>query len=126
MTNPSDASATGLYPPLTAMDFHVLLVLAEQDLHGYGIMKEVETQSAGRLRPEIGSLYRMIGRLMTQGLIEQAPSTKDSARGDGRGKPRRHYRITEAGREMARAEATRLREVLSVAAARDLLPHTDG
>ena len=56
MTNPTDASATGLYPPLTAMDFHVLLVLAEQDLHGYGIMKEVETQSAGH--PDSRSIRR--------------------------------------------------------------------
>ena len=120
MTTEPDRIDPGIHLPLTPLDFHLLLVLAEGDLHGYGIMKAVETQSAGRLKPEIGSLYRMIARLMTNGLIAEAPPRGEAKRRDGPGKARRYYRITPTGRAVAGAEAARLRDVLTVAEARDL------
>ena len=74
--------------PLGALDFHVLLVLSEADLYGYAIMKAVEEQSRGAIVPEIGSLYRVIGRLIDQGLVEETDPPRDSP-DVHRGRPRR-------------------------------------
>lgn len=97
--------------PLSALDLQVLLVLSRSDLYGYAIMKEVETLSEGLLSPEIGSLYRVLGRLMDMGWVGEAPAPADEPDGH-RGKPRRYYRITEQGRTVARAELNRLKKVL--------------
>lgn len=100
--------------PLRPVDLQILLVLAGGDLHGYGLMKEVERQSGGKVRLEVGSLYRVIGRLLDQGLLadDGEPADEADAR---RGKT---YRITAAGLETARAEARRLEEVLEAARTR--------
>lgn len=102
-------------PPLKPADFHILLALAEAPLHGYGIMKEVERESNGGVRLEIGSLYRLLGRLLDTGLIEDASS-------DDR---RRYYRITRLGRRALRAEAERLAGLVDLVRARRLLPEGD-
>lgn len=108
--------------PLSALDFHVLLVLAGRDLYGYAIMKAVEEQSGGRLRPEIGSLYRVLARLMEEGLVDETDAPEDP--GSHPGRRRRYYRLTRRGARVARAEAVRLGEVLDVARSVDLLPDT--
>ena len=110
---------------MSATDFHVLLVLTERELYGYAIMKAVENQSRGAVAPEIGSLYRVIGRLTSMGLVgETPPPVLEQEAHPGRA--RKYYRLTEKGREVARAEAGRLREVLELAAGRDLLPDSGG
>ena len=108
--------------PLSPNDFHLLLVLAEGELYGYGIKKAMEEASHGMLKPEIGSLYRMIGRLMNSDLVEEA-GEKRAAKDEGPspGHPRRYYRITELGREVLEADASRVQEVLETARAKDLL-----
>ncbi len=123
-----DATDLQSHLPLSPTDFHLLLVLAEEDLYGYAIMKEVEEQSGGALTPEIGSLYRMIGRLVNAGLVEDMGNRVPEEESDtqGRGRPRRYYRITKLGREILAAEAARLRDVLGLAAAKDLLPEGAG
>jgi len=93
-------------------DFHVLLALADGPRHGYGIMKDVERESGGEVRLEIGSLYRLLGRMLEAGLIEEAP-------GDER---RRFYRITRAGRKALKSEAVRLAAVMELMRSRRLLP----
>ena len=105
--------------PLSALDFHVLLVLSAEDLWGYAILKTVEAQSDGVVTVEIGSLYRVLGRLMDAGLVAEANAPADAPE-THRGRPRRYYRLSELGLEVARAEAARLRGVMSVA--RALLP----
>ena len=101
--------------PLKPADLIVLLVLADGPRHGYGIMKEVEHQSQGRVRLEVGSLYRLIARLTESGLIEAATGApSDEER-------RRYYRITRLGRGAARAEAERLVSVIELARAKRLL-----
>lgn len=107
--------------PLSATDFHILLVLSEEDLYGYAIMKAVEEQSGGSVSPEVGSLYRILARLMDEGWVEEAPVPAD-AEESHRGRPRKYYRITPAGEAVARREAVRLRDVLDLARTRDLLP----
>ena len=68
------------YLPLKAVDFHVLLVLTGHELHGYGIVKEIESRSGGRLRLEPGNLYRYIRRLVQEGMIEAAARRASSCR----------------------------------------------
>jgi DNA-binding PadR family transcriptional regulator len=99
---------------LKPADFHILLVLSEEDVHGYGLMKRVEEQSSGRVRLEVGSLYRLIGRLRDEGLIERAGEDEASSR-------RRDYRITERGRRALDQEVARLREVAALLREKRLL-----
>ena len=101
--------------PLKPADFHILLALLDAPLHGYGIMKEVERESRGEVRLEIGSLYRLLARLLYQGLI-------DAEEGDGR---RRNYSLTRLGRKVLRAEARRLTGLMELVRSRKLLPGGD-
>lgn len=95
--------------PLSPQDFQVLLVLADRPMHGYGIVK-ASAGASGKPGLELGSLYRIINRLMDRGLVEDAPAP--AAQRDSRRK-RRYYRATEDGRRVARAEALRLRALLA-------------
>jgi DNA-binding PadR family transcriptional regulator len=101
--------------------------LAEEELYGYAIMKRMEEQSGGTLTPEIGSLYRMISRLSSAGLLEDVGHrVPDPSEAQSRGRPRRYYRITELGRGVVQAEAARLKNVLALAASRDMIPEGAG
>jgi DNA-binding PadR family transcriptional regulator len=107
--------------PLSARDWHVLVALSDEALHGYGIMKAVERDSGGRVSAEIGSLYRVLDRLMDEGLVEEVEAPAD-APAETRGRPRRYYGLTPLGRGALREEAVRLRDALDLARARSLLP----
>ena len=107
--------------PLTPAMFHVLLALAGDDLHGYGILKEVELRTGGKVKLSTGTLYGIIKRLLADGLVVERRSRPAGAEDDER---RRYYRMTEKGRETAAAEAERMDEVLSIARARNLLKKT--
>ena len=104
--------------PLSPTDFYVLLVLVRGPAHGYGIMKEVEETSNGRVKIELGSLYRLIARLLTSGMIDEASGANSPPHA---GKKRRTYEITELGLAVARAEAERLRDTVALARAEKLL-----
>lgn len=104
--------------PLKPVDFHILMVLSKRDLHGYGIMQEVEAESDGRVRLEVGSMYRLIARLMDEGVIAQSERANNDRR--------RYYRITRFGKRVARLEAQRLADVVSVARRYNLLGAGDG
>ena len=106
-------------PPFSDLDFQVPLVLVHEDLYGYAIMKAVEEQAGGRLRPEIGSLYRVLARLMDEGLVDETEAPEDP--GTHPGRKRKYYRLTAVGRSAAAGEAGRLREVVELARERDLL-----
>ena len=104
--------------PLKAADFQILLVLLDGCLHGYGIMKEVERSSDGSVRLELGSLYRVLARLLASGLVEDVESTSETPRAL---RERRHYRISDLGRRVAAAEAQRLVRVVEQSQVRSLL-----
>ena len=104
--------------PLKPADFHILMVLSREDLHGYGIMQQVEAESAGRVRLEVGSMYRLIARMTDEGLIAES-KRKNSDR-------RKYYEITSVGKQVARLEAQRLADVVNVARVRDLLGDGEG
>ncbi len=106
---------------LSPTDFHVLLVLAGGDLYGYAILNAVEEESKGAVQPEIGSLYRVLGRLMSAGLLEEVPAPA-KAPDIHRGQPRRYYHLTRAGRASLKANTLRLERALALARERALLP----
>lgn len=107
--------------PLSARDWHVLMALSEARLHGYGIMKAVERDSGGSVTAEIGSLYRILDRLLDEGLVAKV-ETPTGAPTETRGRPRQYYGLTESGRAALRREAARLRDALELAKSRHLLP----
>jgi DNA-binding PadR family transcriptional regulator len=104
--------------PLRPAEFQILLLLANEDLHGYALLKEAERQSAGEVVLEVGSLYRVLKRLLDQQWVTEAPDDDAAA---APGKPRRRYRITPFGRQVARAEAERLEQAVAAARAARLL-----
>lgn len=91
--------------PLAPAFLHILLALAGEELHGYGIMQEIDRQSEGRYRLGPGTLYDNLQRLVKQGIVE--PSREDPA--DSR---RRYYRLTSLGRRVISAEIARLEGVV--------------
>lgn len=109
--------------PTPAM-FHILLAVADQERHGYGIMRDVAQRSQGTVRLSPGTLYRSIKLLLDTGLIAESGERPDPELDDER---RRYYRITEMGRHAAETEARRLERLVRMARdKRLLLPGTDG
>jgi DNA-binding PadR family transcriptional regulator len=104
--------------PLPSAAFQILLSLADQDLHGYGIMRQVAEQTAGGMRLGPGTLYSSIQSLLEAKLIEELDPREDMKLGEER---RRYYRLTSAGRKLARSEADRLADLLRVARSRKIL-----
>lgn len=84
----------------------ILLALSEAPVHGYGIVQAVHERTGGRMSLAPSLLYRRLHRLAEDGLVEQA-----GVEAGRRGKDKRLYRLTAAGREVLRAEATRLVEL---------------
>lgn len=118
MAHPShDDPDPRCFLPLTPVAFEILLAFVEGPRHGYGVMLEVEGRRDGirTLRP--GTLYRAIGRLLEQGLLEASCSPPASPAGDQR---RRYYRLTTLGRGVAAAEARRLERAVEAARAKKL------
>jgi DNA-binding PadR family transcriptional regulator len=103
--------------PLPSAAFQILLSLADEDRHGYGIMRQVEEQSGGRMRLGPGTLYSSVQSLLEEKLIDEVTPREDPAPNSER---RRYYRLTAAGRKLARAEADRLADLLRVARARKI------
>ena len=98
--------------PLPSAAFQILLSLADEDLHGYAIMRQVTEQTGGRMRLGPGTLYSSIQALLEERLIEEVDLRVDEKLGHER---RRYYRLTSAGRKLARSEAERLADLLRVA-----------
>jgi DNA-binding PadR family transcriptional regulator len=96
--------------PLSPATLHILLALAAEDRHGYGIMQEVARQSEGRYKLGPGTLYDNLKKLMGEGVVEESP--RHGADDDPR---RRYYRLTKHGRGLLAAEVTRLEEVVQQA-----------
>ena len=105
--------------PLTPAVLHILLALADEERHGYGIMKEVEGRTEGQMRLGPGTLYGSIKRMLADRLIEESDERPDPEMDDQR---RRYYRITDFGRRVAGVEAERLAALVSTAQEKKLLP----
>jgi DNA-binding PadR family transcriptional regulator len=97
--------------PLTHLTYHILLVLADGDLHGYAMIQEIEVKSGGTLRPTTGALYLALQRMEEEGLVRESPRQLEP----GEDSRRRYYRMTREGRLLARAESERLAALVNVA-----------
>jgi DNA-binding PadR family transcriptional regulator len=104
--------------PLTPVAFEILLALADDERHGYGILQEVEHRSGGAVALHAGTLYRALARLLESGLIRELAESPDPSSTDER---RRYYGLTPRGIAVARAEAERLESQVTAARARRLL-----
>ena len=95
------------YLPLAPAVLHILLSLAGEPMHGYGIMQEVLRQSEGRYNLGPGTLYDNLQRLMKQRLVEEAggPRGQETSR-------RRYYRLSQLGRGVLSQEIARLEDVV--------------
>ena len=102
--------------PLTPAVFYILFALAEGEKHGYAIMKEVESVSAGQFTMGPGTLYTTIQRLLELGLIEETSTSSDSER------RRRCYRLSGMGRKTFAAELNRMESLVRSAQRRKLAP----
>jgi DNA-binding PadR family transcriptional regulator len=92
--------------------FLILTALAEEPLHGYGVIRAVQDLSQGDVVLRPGTLYGALDRLTEQGLIE---ADREEAV-DGR--LRRYYRITDGGATALATQAERLRRHADSAEAR--------
>jgi DNA-binding PadR family transcriptional regulator len=100
-----DSAATFL--PLSPATLHILLSLAGEDLHGYGIMQEVTRQSQGKYKLGPGTLYDNLQKLIQRKFVQELgrrPGDEDPRR--------RYYRLTSLGRGVLAAETDRLTDVV--------------
>jgi DNA-binding PadR family transcriptional regulator len=93
--------------PLSPATLHILLALAGEDLHGYGIMQDVLRQSEGRYKLGPGTLYDNLQRLTDQGVVQEVVR-----RGGDDDPRRRYYRLSSLGRSILSAEISRLEGVV--------------
>jgi DNA-binding PadR family transcriptional regulator len=98
--------------PLTPAVLHILIALSTKERHGYGIMKQVETDSRGKVKMGPGTLYGSVGRMIDAGLIRESDRKIDPEMDDER---RVYYKITAAGEKALAAELERYRDVVALA-----------
>jgi len=98
--------------------FHILLSLADRDLHGLAITKDVHERTDGLVILWPGMLYGALGKMADAGLVTEVmpPATFTIAGG----KPR-VYRLTALGRKATAAEAERLAALVDVARSKRLI-----
>jgi DNA-binding PadR family transcriptional regulator len=94
--------------PMAPAVFQILIALADQPLHGYGIMLDIAERSDGKVKLSPGTLYGSIKQMLEDGLIQEIASRP--ADDDER---RRYYRLTRNGREAARQEMARMSALLN-------------
>lgn len=112
----SDVAALIPLPPAT---FHILMAVAQEDRHGYGIIQDVAQRTDGELKLSAGTLYRSIQRMLEHGLIVETADRPAPEFDDER---RRYYRISPFGMAVARAETRRLAQLVRMARTQGLLP----
>ena len=102
---------------LTPLTYQILMALADEERHGYGIIKEIEARLGEGSAPSTGALYLALQRMEQDELVQEAaaPSSDDDPR-------RRYYRLTRAGRALAVKESGRLAALVKVARDKNLLP----
>jgi DNA-binding PadR family transcriptional regulator len=105
---PTDAQS---FLPLKPHWFHILLSLADQEQHGYGIMQEVLARTNDKVRLWPATLYGTLKRLIEADLIEESGDRPDAESDDAR---RRYYRLTRLGRRVLDAESRRLEELVRI------------
>ena len=103
---------------LTRPQLHILLALADQDRHGYGIMLEVGHRSGGIYRLWPATLYGALKRMVAKGLVEYA----DTPSADDDDPRRQYYSLTDTGRAELSREVGRMQNLVRVARAKRVKP----
>ena len=103
--------------PLKPVDLELLLALAAEERHGYGLVQAVAEHTNGLLMLDPGNLYRVIKRLLADGLVAESSQRET---GDAGAERRRYYRITPLGGRVLAAELERLRTLVNAASTREL------
>lgn len=98
---------------MNPLDYHVLLALSAGPLYGYAIKETIAADSAGAQTPRAGTLYRVIARLITAGLVREARAVGKTEPHPGL--QRRYYGLTPAGRRVLLGEAQRLKAAAALA-----------
>jgi len=106
-------------PPLTPAVFHILLALSNGERHGYGIMKQVEADSQGKVTMGAGTLYGSLKRMLDAGLVKESDKRVDPEMDDER---RIYYQLTGVGAKALAAELERYKRIVSLAQERKLYP----
>jgi DNA-binding PadR family transcriptional regulator len=103
--------------PLKPVDLELLLALAGEERHGYGLVQEISAHTGGLLVLDPGNLYRVIKRLLNDGLIAESGGRPAA---DADGERRRYYKLTVLGGRVLAAELERLRTLVNAPATRAL------
>lgn len=88
---------------ITAQSYLVLLALAEEPRHGYGVVQAVVELSDGAVKLGAGTLYGILDRLVAAEMAEASGEFIVD------GRLRRYYRLTEAGLDALSKETARMR-----------------
>lgn len=96
--------------PLTPAVFHILLALSTGERHGYGIMKQVESDSRGKVNMGAGTLYGSLKRMLDAGLVEESGKRVDPEMDDAR---RIYYRNTGTGERALADELERIEHLVN-------------
>lgn len=112
---PNDPKA---FLPLKPVDLQLLLALADEELHGYGLVQAIADRTDGVVTLEPGNLYRVIKRLLADGLVAEADRRPAPDSDDER---RRYYRLTPLGARVVTAEIRRLEALVSSPGVRALV-----
>jgi DNA-binding PadR family transcriptional regulator len=113
-TVPMSRTEDGSYTPLTPAVFHILLALADGDLHGYGIMRAIEEVTSPSMKMGPGTVYGSLQRMEEAGLVEDC--------GSAQGGKRRLYGLTVLGRKSLQAESVRLARLAQMVRDKGLVP----
>ena len=113
-----DTSSVEAHIPVKPVDLLVLMTLARRELHGYGIVTDIAERTDGRIELVPGNLYSVLQRLEDDGLLEQTDKRPADDLDDRR---RKYYAITPLGRRVLAAEARRLKGVVGMAEALELI-----
>lgn len=110
-----------LSAPLTPAVFHILFALANEERHGYGIMKQVETDSNGKVAMGPGTLYGSLKRMLESGLVKESDKRVDPSMNDER---RIYYKLTGLGKKALAEELARYKNLVAQAGKRRIAPDT--
>ena len=102
--------------PLKPVDLELMLALADQELHGYGLVQAISEHTDGLVVLDPGNLYRVIKRLLAEGLIAESERQADVA-----GERRKYYGLTSLGGRVLAMELDRLRHLVSATSTRRAL-----
>lgn len=108
------------HTPLTPAVLHILLALSSHEMHGYGIMKQVESDTDGTVTMGPGTLYGSLGRMVESGLIRESEKKVDPQMNNER---RVYYRITGLGEDALDREIARYQNVVSLSKLKRVVPH---